>query len=1067
MFFLFKEIKNKKEKKIKIFENQIEIIDTSPIALENKSKIDNIEFDNSTNITEESINLIKKSLPYKNNKTDQIKENQLSNIEPEAPENISKNIEEENTINITKEKNIEELSLEPIDENQNTEEILEAEEIDENDINYLIEAIEVDNIKYPGKIDIFKIDPFLLDKVIETEAEHKQEETFGVNRVQVFYNIDKQLYRSRSTKKYNKERLNVTKKGLFLPAMILTTSIITLVIALLLFNIYQKFSSNVSLEDNIFKDDSIMTKLAQKLNEEKSEASKKLEEERKRLEEERKNRESIIKDELEKRQSEIESRFQKKMEELRLQKNLSEEEISRLAKQYEESKNRELEIARRDAKLQEERVTTLLKQKEAEIEEAKIKLQKEKENIALEIEKLKNESERRKIDEENFIKQSNQRLEEIRKRDEEINNFNINISQILNTGLVNIRQQKYDEAVEILNSAIKYYEARSDFVKQTPVLSRRMDTDLAFIQNIKNLIELSKINPNKEYDFLIKKFTNITQMYQRAENFYNEKNFDKAGKEYENILNEIKEINNSYQKLKEIEKQNQNRIAKNLFDQGIKENNKEKAIQIFSTIIKTTPLSDYTERAINEIINLSESEYSGTNILTQLKKEQDQKAEVIFNKAKSLTLANRLDEALNNYYEIITEYPYSKYIKDAAEEIKKINQTLALKKEKDTPLTTKQKDEELKTLFEKELIKFKEALKKGETENARKYYLEALQLAFNNYLDNSIKDFIALDDSYIKEQLKLKEQQLLSSEKEKVKIIKELQNQITEKNKTIDDYQRKINELSLNQPISKEKIALIEKYENQIKEQNLTIEKLRQYISETEKSSNAIERENLLKDYENKLKLEKDKLENLKRQLYESYKTNNELLVKIQQIEEIKNQYSDLLKKYNELEKKYNEKSISKEEKSIIEKEIISKLEKELKTKYELEKEKEIQQEKARLQENFAKELKDYISQIKNFSLNADKNITDESLLFGRVTDIAGDSIVFQLLSLSKDISLNLKEGDIVEVVRVTFIDGKKNEIRIGYVKIRAINENSIYGRAEKISDIKGYTIQKGDLLKR
>ncbi|MBN2546124.1 MAG: hypothetical protein JXB50_10035 [Spirochaetes bacterium] len=1004
-------------------------------------------------------------------------------------------------------------TLDEADEDKGIEELSESDGVEElesleDDLDILIDNIDTVNnsIKYPGKIDILKIDENLTDKKIEAgDEKNKFEDVYGVNRVQVFYNIDKQLYKSRSITKYSPEKLSRTKKGLLLPISVVIASIFVFILGYSAINIYLKATEKVDLADNIFKDDSIMTQLAQQLNEEKRVAAQKLEEEMKKLEEERKNRQSIIEEELLKKETEIENKFNKRIEEIRLQKGITEQEIIRLTKEYEEAKLRELEAAKLFSQTEQEKLNDVLKQKELEIEDTKIKLAQERENIQLEIERLRRENELRRLEEEKFIKLANLKQEEIK-------TFNSTVYQLMKAGMDDLKNYRYDESIKKFDSVIDFYNSRIDFINKNEDLVKKMETDLIFVKTLKNLIDSTRYSKTREYEKIVKKFENINNLYQRAENFNNEKNYARSGKEYQRVLEEIEQINESYKKLKDIEKNSQNSKAYELYNSGLlnlKNNNQEKAIENFTQIIKNTPLSDYTDDAVNEIVKISRS--ASFTIKTQ---EQNDKAKTIFAQAQNLAANKNYDEALKLYNQIITDYPYSTYTKNAFEENQKINEM----KNKETGNKSNEEllrknEEDLKNKFEMYFEKYKEAYKNGDVESARKYYFEALNNAFSIYTNNSLNEFITVENNYISELIKksgetsslsnkekneiitkfenqIKERDILIENykikideisknqntalnaKEKQELIANYEKQIKEKENIIDSYKRNIDELSKNREFNlteKEKNELIDKYESQIKDREQTIEKLKFFIRENEKSLTQEQKDELIKEYQNRIKLEKDKSDTLKKQLYDYYKKNSELESKIEQSNTIKSDYNDLVNKYKELLQKYDAKTISKEEKERIEKELLAKLEKELKEKYNKEKIAEIEKEKNKIKKDFEEELKnmkDYINTLKFSNLADSTKLELKNQLFARITAVTLNSIDFQFLTLNNDNFVDVKNGDTVQVIRLVIIEGKKMEISTGFVKITSVKDNSIYGRGQIISSGRGYSVQIGDLLK-
>ena len=117
-----------------------------------------------------------------------------------------------------------------------------------------------------------------------------------------------------------------------------------------------------------------------------------------------------------------------------------------------------------------------------------------------------------------------------------------------------------------------------------------MQTDIFFDQTISRLVQETKSSAlyNKEFVTIVNKFKKITEYYKNAENYYTQKDWKKSSEEYSKVLTEFDEINFSYNRLKEIDKQLQNLRTFNNYNKAIvsmKNNRYEMAVNQFFGIV--------------------------------------------------------------------------------------------------------------------------------------------------------------------------------------------------------------------------------------------------------------------------------------------------------------------------------------------------------------------------------------------------------------------------------------------------------------------------------------------------
>ncbi len=971
---------------------------------ENKSSIDSIEFiDNSNIINKLSIKQKEEKIDLDEIKINKIEE-KLINVDSTENKEIEKHIKKEKEglkkkgDRILKEKNLgkkqkdveldnEKKETSNIVEN-NKKEILkeqnikndysETDEIEELEpVNDLDDEINIlakkafegkDGIENPGEINLVSIDKDLSNPDLKIQekiaGEGTSEEIFGVNRARVFYNIDKEIYSTRSTSIFTKSKLKEIKKGLLFPAISASGAFLISFIVVIIFTIFFRSKSASSLEDNIIKDQSILTKIAKQMEEERRLASLRLEEERKKLEEDKKRLESMLNEELLKKEADIENNYLKKLKELE-KGGITEEEKDKLNLEKEEEiiKARE----ERDIKIKEQE--QLLAEKDEKIRVVVEDLKKESTNYQLEITRIKNEYEEKRKEEEKRIELANQRLNELKDAEEKITKFNSFIYQLISEAMEEYKNGRLDFALQNLNSVLKYYNSNLDFVSAHDELKNKMNTDIFFVETINGLLVKSKdsILNNREYTKIINKFNRVMDIYKKAENYHNEGDFEKSGEEYSKVLKEFDEINNTYIKLKDIEKKTQDSLAYNYFNsakKNIDEGKYREALKELYLILDKAPLSNYKNQSIIEIIKINELLSYNSKV-----DKNNEEAKILFDQAESFKKSEDYNNALVFYNKILLDYPLSDYTKKSMEESKNIEDTLSKKKLVDNT-------EDLKKKFLTNYQKYQYYNSKGDFEKARLYYFDALNNSFDIYTDNSIIDFKKGEDQYI--ELLVKDN-LKSKSEENAKILFD-QADSYKKSGDYDIALKLYKMILLNYPTSSysdkssaESKNIEKNYSNnasikdqkELREKFLTnyqkyqfynsrgdFESARIYYFEALRNSFDLYTDNSIINF----KKDEDKYiellikENLKNKDKYIETLINDYNEKIKKIDE---EYKELKSKYDDLEKKYNEKIISKTEKDKIKKEI----EDEIKEKYILLKKEEKNRELDRTREEFEEEL--------------------------------------------------------------------------------------------------------------
>ncbi len=830
--------------------------------------------------------------------------------------------------------------IDDIEELESLEDSIEepVEELD-SDINVLAErAFDGKNdIIPPGEISLTSIDKVLSNpelNIQETSTnESSTEEIFGVNRARIFYNIDKEIYSTRSTSIFSKSKLKSIKKGILFPASVASAIFFISFVVIVFLLIFFRSVSASSLEDNIIKDESILAKIAKQMDEERRLAALKLEEERRKLEEERRNLESTINEELLKKEADIENRFLQRLKDLE-KSGITKEEKEKLETEKEEALIKARE--ERDSKIQEQ--NKLLAEKDEKIKLVVENLKKESQSYEQEILRIKQEFEEKRKEEEKRIEIANQRLNEIKEAEEKIAQFNFFVYQLITKAMSEYKKGNLDLTVLSLNSVLKYYNSNLDFVLLHDELKNKMDTDVFFVESIGSLVEKSKgsILFNRDYVRIINKFKKVVGYYDKAENFNNNGEYEKSSKEYSKVLKEFEEINDAYTKLMDNEKKTQDSLASNYLADVNKQKeagNYKEALENLYLILEKAPLSDYRNTALEELVKTNEI------LSLDLKVNQDnEKAKIIFDRAESYKKSKDYDNAKKLYEQIILNYPLSDYTKKALEESNNIKNVVDQK-------VSNSNEADLKGKFSENYKKYQYYNSRSDFERARIYYFEALRNSFDIYTENSIIDFKKEEDRYIEE---LIIDNLNSKDAENAEVIKSIQ-------KEPGDYEREL------------KSKFVENYKKyQYYNSRSDFERARIYYFEALKNSFDPYANNSILSF----KKEEDRyIEGLVKENLKNKDIYIESLIAEydEKIKKIEQEYKELKDKYEELEKKYNEKKISMEEKEKIRNEIEISLE----DKHILLKRNEIDNERKKDKDEFISRL--YLMKRNIESINKDK----------------------------------------------------------------------------------------------
>ncbi len=261
-------------------------------------------------------------------------------------------------------------------------------------------------------------------------------------------------------------------------------------------------------------------------------------------------------------------------------------------------------------------------------------------------------------------------------------------------------------------------------------------------QELQNKIEEYKnlLGNYEKYAETIKEFDKLNQHYNLAENYYDKKNYTNSANEFKIVIQQIDQINNSYEKLIKIQKDLDNTKASSIYEKALLNIKNKKfnfALTQLQTIIKETPNSDYTDDALRSILSI-------TNQITDKDKIQAQNvsARSLISKGDIEYQNNRYNSALNYYYDVILDNQYSNYTDLAINKIIKTNKIMMKNK-------IDNYGNELKNTFSIDYKLYEDYYNKGYYEKARNYYFEVLNKIFGDYSNNTILSFKKFEDNYI------------------------------------------------------------------------------------------------------------------------------------------------------------------------------------------------------------------------------------------------------------------------------------------------------------------------------
>ncbi|HBD93837.1 MAG: hypothetical protein A2015_11470 [Spirochaetes bacterium GWF1_31_7] len=1065
--------------------------------LKNKSEIDNITYTAHNEVDYILYDLTKKETTIK----------QEENTAKTEPITAGRSI----SIPVKKQENhhAEEIAENTIEVSDITEDL--SEEID--DVSYLLTKINKTNefVENPGLIDINSIDDTLRNKELDTEIDTENThdiDVFGVNKAEIYYNIDKQIYNKRAKKTLSLSLNKNISTGITAPFFAAIIPVLLLLISIPIMSSYFKKASVSSLDENLKTDTSILSRIAKQKEEEAKKMKMVLEEELRKVSTERDKIEASINEELNKRRIEIENIYRKKLQDL-IAQSLPQSEFLKFKKLLDIEKATALARAESEKTTKLSEQDKILVQKNKEIEQAKNQIQSAIENKDFELQKIRDNLSQRLEEKNKERDEVTKRLDELRLYNDKIKDFNSKIFQLVSSSIEDFKKNNNSEGITKLNMVIQFYDSQKSFVLNEPSLRDRMTTDIFMINTISSLVKASQNSVYYDAEFIktLNKFKTMNELYNSAEESYASKKFPDAMQKYGKVLKEFDNVNSSYLRISSIEKEIQNARALNSYNDAIsnlRAGNYENALVLLTQVIKESPNSDYTIQALDNITKLSLLlNESGKT------KQIEAQATLIYENAISLQKNSRYREALAEFEKVIIQYPQSGLTKKSLDESINIREILQSRE-------LAQFEDRLRSRFNQNYKNFTDSYKAGDLSAARNFYFAALNTAFNLYANESVNDFISVENEYIQSLLKssssdtsvlsekLLEEAKASIEKKysemiqtkedefNAKLAEEINRSKLERDELIKQYNEKLDATTNDttqiasitrefdqrlaekdaiiadlknakpQVDQKELESLKTEYETKLAEKNKELEELKKNLEDS-KSSTGDELENLKKEYANKEKeIEDGKkyIQSLQNQLLDSYKKNEEVKQNSEEMvktanEKISTELKDIKDKYTKLEQQSAKSRLN-------ENELRRQITEEIKKDYE----KTVELEKERLQDEFSNEinkLKDTsgIDSTPKSPSGPVELTSNQNKISARVIESIDSSVTFQFLSESmiKDLSV----GDMVKVVRMS--GGTEKEI--AKIKITYTSGYSLFGRGRIMEVTKGEKIQMTDIIKK
>jgi len=599
---------------------------------------------------------------------------------------------------------------------------------------------------------------------------------------------------------------------------------------------------------------------------------------------------------------------------------------------------------------------------------------------------------------------------------------NVKALDYYNNALKNMKQEKYDLALNQLSAIIKEMptsdyssQALNDIVSLSSTMSNETKTTKVN-QDAKELFtKASQLEQNKFYKDAIDSYNQIILNYpsstytkdalsssQRLIYFLNEEGL----KQIDYNLRENFKLD--YNKFLEAFQKSDFKSAREFYFNALKN-----SFNIYTDNSIPT-FRDVEEKYIASL--LESSGKAGTEVFS--KQLADLKA----------TLEKQYNEELDKQKKLIS----SKYEDDIAK------MKDEFEKEK---LKLLQEKKDLEENYKKLLADTASNLEKQEINKLKNFYEDEITKK-DKEIDNLNTQINSLNNDY-STQLSSKSKEIQDKDNlitAKIKEIQDKDSQITTKIKEIGDKDREISD----------RLKEISDRDKQITEKNKELENFALLKKQ-------------LEEKENELKAEKENLNKVKQELVDLSKKLNELEEKLkvagkEDVAKLSQQLSDLQVKYSGLEKELVETRNNVEIKRA-----------EIEEFYKKQKNIEVEQEKQKLREDFVKEL----SKLKNEKLvsdEMDKNKKQEDSyqvvrFIGRIVELIDDSMTFQFLSI--EIVKTINKNDKLKIIRFVQEGKEKKEVEIGEVQLTFTDPNSLFGRVKIISIKENASIQVNDLLKK
>ncbi|MBN1410412.1 MAG: hypothetical protein JW969_06175 [Spirochaetales bacterium] len=478
-------------------------------------------------------------------------------------------------------------------------------------------------------------------------------------------------------------KIKPLKQGILFPILINAIAFVAIAVGIFAFYIiFLNSGQQIEIDTKTYTSDQYkliiddMRKNAEELKAKENEIAK-IQGELSKIDEERDKLLTSMDEEINTRREELEKAMAIELNNQRAllkQQDLSDEDIeariASLKQQKEIEYSSEIEAIKKQAEENEE----ILKQARDKYTQDLEKFNDEKLALAEEVKRLeKKEMESRKQQEEATKDleaaktEAERQLAAMAKQREKEELINGQILGSYSRIQTDIQEENYSEAMKNLTEMRNFFN--DDEITTLPSVMKRRNVELFIIGSLEKLIDTESSQAVVDSASLIEKtglITSISEKFQTAETFYQQRKYDEAQKLYQETLDIIPEIRNSYDRLTAYSMQVKSTDFNRFMSQGdasYKEKDYNSAIDYYTRALKAFPESQNSvDKMVGRIIEAGYAVQGGD---AGRKEDEDVAASRLIMQAGMQSSNHLYVDAINSYMEILIKYPRSGKIEDA------------------------------------------------------------------------------------------------------------------------------------------------------------------------------------------------------------------------------------------------------------------------------------------------------------------------------------------------------------------------------------------------------------------